>query len=284
MTSHVPFGDSKPGGALFLLPREIRDEVYRLVVRGSYLDTKCLYRYSGKASEPQQGVRPDFAILRVSKSISREATEILYSESVFRFLITCGVSGRRILMPDLGRIKRLAPMIQNVVLDVDRFLVPDNVYELNMGVAVQNFGGLEIRRRSLLVRILGSSKFFSRGQGLPRVCEHLKAFVGFRATTLEALPADWFLLVYPFTRPGVDVAEQARKIRRFQTRIVQTLAEHLEPVLGPASSGFRFDTGNVHIPDSNVSRLGDTSLISYLEFQSNKDSVENQVVKEDQVQ
>ena len=283
MTSRVPLGDSKHGGALFLLPREIRDEVYRLLVRGSYLDTTCLYRYSDKAFEPQQGVRPDFAILRVSKSISREATEILYSESVFRFVITSWISRESILTPDLDRIKRLAPMIQNVVLDVDRFIVPDEVYELNMGVAVQNFGGLGIRRRSLLVRALGSSKFVSKGMGLPIVCEHLKAFVGFRATTFEALPANWMLRQYSLDRPGIDDAGKARKIRRFQTQIFQTVAKNLEPVLGPAISGFRFDTGKVHIPDSYLSRLGDTSLIGYLEFPSNKHWVENQVVKEDQM-
>ena len=283
MTSRVPLGDSKHGGALFLLPREIRDEIYRFLVRGSYLDTTCLYRYSDGAFEPQRGVRPDFAILRVSKSISREATEILYSESVFRFVITVGVTGERISRPDLGRIKRLAPMIQHVVLDTDRLVMPDTVFDLNMGVAVQIFGGLDIRRRSLLVRVLSCSKFFSRGMGLPIVCEHLKAFVGFRATTLEAVPANWLLQKYSFNRPGRDDAEKARKIRMFQTRIVQTVAEDLEPVLGPAVSGFRFDTGYVHIPDSYLSRLGDTSLIGYLEFPSNKHSVENQVVKEDQM-
>ena len=283
MTSHVKLGDSKHGGALFLLPREIRDEIYRLLVKGSYLDTGCFYRCARKDSYPRTDIRPDFAILQVSKSIGREATEILYSESVFRFIIKTGFHEEHILSLDLDRMKRLAPMIQNVILDVRSFSVPDTFYEINMPVAVQSFGGLDITRRSLLVRMLSCSQLWFAGGGLPRICQPLKAFVGFRAATLEVVPASWLLPVLPINSSSTDDAKNGRETREIMARIAQAVAEELEPVLGPATSGFRSDAGNVPLPGPNLSRLRATNLVGYLEFPSNKNLVEDQVTKEDQV-
>ena len=283
MASYVSLGDPKHGGALFLLPREIRDEIYRLLVKGHYLDTGCFYQYSGKEIDARSDFRPDFAILQLSKSIGREATEILYLESVFRFVITTRLCEEHILIPDLDRMKRLAPMIQNVILDVRKFDMPDPFYEKNMGIAVQNFGGLDIRRRSLLVRMLGCSKFWAKAKGLPRVCQQLKVFVGFRAATLEVWPEEWFVSRPPDNSSTIGALFE-RKTRKIVIRIAQALAEELEPVLGPAVIGSRVDAGNVYLPGLNLSRLGNPSLIWYLEFHSNKHLVENQVAKEDQVQ
>ena len=279
MTSHVPLGDPKHGGALFLLPREIRDEIYRLLVKGSYRDTECFYRYSGKGGWGLKVVRPDFAVLQVSKSVGREATEILYSESVFRFVVTTWFYPGKLLSPDPNRMKRLAPMIQNVILDVRHFDPPDTFSETNMGMAVQNFGGLDITRRSLLVRMFHCSEPWLENQRLPRICQHLKAFVGFRAVTLEMWPADQWPSLSPNNSNPVH-AKRAIEIREIVAQISQMVAEELEPVWGPTLSDVRFDTGNAPHP-GKFSRLG---LIGYLEFGSNKHSVENQVAKEDQVQ
>lgn len=277
MTSHVPLGDSKHGGALFLLPREIRDEIYRLLVKGSYIDTGCFYRYVYAHTEAPL----DFAVLQLSKSVGREATEILYSESVFRFVISEMSFGEHILPADLDRMKRLAPMIQNVILDV-RFKKQNTFYEMNMGIAVQNFGGLAIMRRSLLFRILVGSTSYTKGKGLPRICQQLKAFVGFRAATLEVLPVESLLRIL-LDCPSTYGAIFCRRIRKNVARIAQAVAEELERVLGPAVSGFRFDAGNMPLLRFNFSKVYDPTLISYLEFHSNKHTVDNQVVKEDQV-
>ena len=282
MTSHVPLGDSQRGGALFLLPREIRDEIYRLLVKGSYLDTKCFYRWSGKDSRRRTRVRPKFAILQLSKSIGREATEILYSESIFRFVITTDFGVGKLLSPDFDRMKRLAPMIQNVVLDVRQYDVPDTWYETNMGMVVQSFGGLAIPRRSLLVRMLGCSQCWLGCNRLPRVCQQLKAFVGFRATTLEMWPVERLLSGPPKCSNPVR-EKRDRETRSIVARIAQALAEELEPVLGPAISGSKCDGGNVPLRCLDLSNLRDPSLIGYLKFHSNKHLVQNQAVKEDQV-
>ena len=286
MTSHVPLGDPKCGGALFLLPREIRNEIYRLLVKGHYLDTALFWQFSGPGVDPRSDVRPDFAILHVSKIVGREATEILYAESVFRFIITCRSNYEKethMLSPDLDRMERLAPMIQNVTLDDYSFEMPNEFYFANISIAVQNFGGLKIRRRSLLIRMLGCSEYDSKGTIFPYLFHHLMAFIGFRATTLEVLHARWLLYFPAFTSPSPDEAKNGRKIRKKVAGIVQAAVEVLEPVLGPAASGFKFDVGGGPVASWNLSRLGDTSLIGYLEFRPNKHLVESQVAKEDEV-
>ena len=69
------------------LPREIRDEVYRLLVRGDYI----------AAGQPPLGQRKpknyrttattglELVVLRVSRSINKECMDIFYSESTFHF-------------------------------------------------------------------------------------------------------------------------------------------------------------------------------------------------------
>ena len=285
MTSHVPLGDPKHGGALFLFPREIRDEIYRLLVKGSYLDIGCFNRIL----YPRTDVRPDFAILQVSKSIGREATEILYSESVFRFVLTTRTYGENILNPDLDRIKRLAPMIPNVIFDVynssmrDRILGTGDLWHaMNMAILAQDFGGLDIRRRSLLVRLLDCSKYGDGATRVSPVYQRLKAFVGFRAATVEVLPLESFLKPPPDSPSTID-AITCTKIKQRVTWITQTVAKELEPLLGPAVSGFRFDAGCSPLLGHNNLRARDPSLVGYLEFHPNKHTVDNQVVKEDQV-
>ena len=282
MTSHGLLGDPKHGGALFLLPREIRDNIYRLLVKGNYLDTGCFCHHSNEDLYARTDVRPDFAILQLSKSIGREATDILYSESVFRLVITTWSLGKHIFSPDLDRMKRLAPIIQNVILDLRTYSKTLTFYETNMGIAIQNFGGLAIRRRSLLVRMLGSSEHWITGKGLPRICQQLNAFVGFRIATVEILPVE-SLLRPPLDNSSTYEVMMCRRIRKDVARIAKVVAEELEPVLGPAVSGFRFDAGDVPLLGLGCPRVLNTSLIGYLEFHSNKHSVENQVVKGDQV-
>ena len=175
MTCHVPLGDPKHGGAPFLLPREIRDEIYLHLVKGNHLDTEIFYRYSGKDRYGRTVVRPDFA----------------YSESVLKFVTTTLGSRGHLLRPDFYRMKRLAPTIQNVVLDVRHYDLPNPVYETTMGMMVQDFGGLDITHRSPLIRMFGCSKLWvchkrlitrlSTSQGIRRLSRCCSRNVGYRA-------------------------------------------------------------------------------------------------------
>ena len=77
-----------PGGIFFSLPQEIRDEIYRYLVKGHYL----FYQSPGDwtSTIPKAVLKtsidsPSFTIFQVSKATYHEATLIFYSESIFRY-------------------------------------------------------------------------------------------------------------------------------------------------------------------------------------------------------
>ena len=61
------------------LPREIRDEIYRLLVKGDHIAAGQLKRCKTKRTSLK------LAVLRVSKLINEEAMDVFYSESTFHF-------------------------------------------------------------------------------------------------------------------------------------------------------------------------------------------------------
>lgn len=75
-------------GILFKLPREVRDKIYRYLVKGTYViavppsQTSTANFYA--ASDLGFSVHgPDLGILRVSKALSHETIELLFAESIF---------------------------------------------------------------------------------------------------------------------------------------------------------------------------------------------------------
>ena len=90
----------KQGGLLFNLPRELRDEIYRYLVKGNYVlnePPKLLFEVA-----PVSRVRPHLNVLLVSKPIRNEAMAVLYSESRFRIYIN--------FVPDeISRLSSLEP-------------------------------------------------------------------------------------------------------------------------------------------------------------------------------
>lgn len=98
MPNHINEPTPKPLGDLSLLPRELRDEIYRHVFSKMY---KAFYSYSvvkpayydetrnhpllliDRDREGRTGF--DLAILCVQKAIMKEAMQLLYSQATFRF-------------------------------------------------------------------------------------------------------------------------------------------------------------------------------------------------------
>lgn len=92
---------SDPCGDLSKLPRELRDEIYRNLLVEIYdviepLELNTFGRFEvSKAQEAKSDHHKThriqdvigFPILRASQQISREATEILYNESTFRYQV-----------------------------------------------------------------------------------------------------------------------------------------------------------------------------------------------------
>ena len=72
-------GNNPSLGTLVILPREIRDEIYRHLFKGHYF----LYDGSGRMRSRTQ--TPDLALFSVSKATYDEGSSMLYSESVFQF-------------------------------------------------------------------------------------------------------------------------------------------------------------------------------------------------------
>ena len=68
-----------PQKGFLSLPREIRDEIYRLLVKGDHIAAGQSKRCKTKRTSPK------LAVLQVSKLINEEAMDVFYSESTFHF-------------------------------------------------------------------------------------------------------------------------------------------------------------------------------------------------------
>lgn len=317
-TCYIPKGDPNHGCPLFRLPREIRDEIYRLLVKGRYLAHKPITQHdhsrhkcpniksSDSESSNSEPSVCDFSnresdvdtkdglylsVLRVSKDISREAQEILYSESRFRFFINIHYVFARKDDDVIGRfhrLKRVASVMKNVDLDVcgwsmetvDWFQPDARILERNAG-AIDLFGGTDIKRQELHIRILGCGSRVLKGTSLSAICQRLKVLFGFRVATVEVMLARGLLVGPAYLR--FDKTNPSSDARDLVYRITQAVTEQLEPAFGPAIFSFKSDANNVHILERNLCCPSETSLIGFLEFHPGKRSVQKFATEEDRL-
>ena len=173
---------NSPGlGTLATLPREVRDEIYRSLVKASYLFDKFgVFERSADTS--------GFAIFQVSKAVNHEANSIFYSESAFFFYLNRGLP--RIILPSAPLTNRMMLVVVNID---ESYCFEDSssswrqrIHD-NLKTTVDRFSGLSVLRNTLLIRLnltspdldcLLSDHFFER----------LKACVGFRTVLLVAEP------------------------------------------------------------------------------------------------
>ena len=102
---------TRQGGMLLSLPRELRDMIYRHVVKRTYvLYSQPRLIWIGNR---QSYLSPNLGILRVSKTISGEAIAVLYAESTFRIYLHFEQDQAR----QLSSIPALERMM-NIELDV----------------------------------------------------------------------------------------------------------------------------------------------------------------------
>ena len=280
-TSHAPPGDSKYGGTLFRLPREIRDKIYRLLVKGCYQTTKPCF--SGNRTDVGKDDRPDLSILRVSKTVGSEAMEILYSESVFNLVMASDVFFGRLVDKNPDRLKRIAPMINHAILFFCGWSMAnaDSKLETSM-IDMSNFFGGVIKRQSLRVRILACYRYLLEGTVLIRFCQRLKAFVGFRTVSVEVLSPQQMLRgpsYYELDDPEID-----RDMCDVVSRLTLALAEQLEPAFGPAVSGFKPVASNVPFQSDFLSSHDEEISAIFLEFHPDEHLVERDVVEDSGMQ
>ncbi|CAD6568542.1 MAG: hypothetical protein ASARMPRED_001855 [Alectoria sarmentosa] len=145
----------KQGGMLFNLPRELRDEIYRYLVQGTYLvggqpdrkskDTHSEERY---LKTVENSLYLD--VLRVSKVISDEAMAVLYSESIFR--IDVHFKNDNAMLPlERESVDRMMNIELNVTVSMQ---VLFELYGLSLGRAIQRIFGyiLDCIKRTNTIR------------------------------------------------------------------------------------------------------------------------------------
>lgn len=245
-------GDSKHGGALFTLPREIRDEIYRLLVKGSYLvfaPSEAEHGGSVSVTHPQTYANPDLVILLISQAISREAQDLLYSESVFRYSVD--FYAFEIPKPPIQAMSR----IQNLKISIGhlmpgsvsyhRYQTDDPTYRPHMAAiceaTIGNFTGVQILRNTFHIRLYGSKS--SVIEPLANyIFPKLNELNGFRAILVEVYLGDDCDMFK--RREQSENMGSNEEITADIERVKDAIKDAMEPTLGPATtSNTCFNTG-----------------------------------------
>lgn len=242
----TPLGDSKHGGALFTLPREIRDDIYRLLVKGTYLvffPSGSIYTGIFKLVD-----KPDLVILRISQAISHEAQEVFYSESVFRYSIDFNsLDPLEIPVQTVKRMKNLKIDIREITQASFGGSYPyqDDEYSHEgrmMAVSKAFFGdfrGTETLRNTLHIRFCSSQPGTTDPLSL-YFLPKLRAFHGFRTIIVEISPLRSCKILMQ-EEQAEGMGSNGYKTAGYY-RLIQTVEEEMEATLGPATistKGFR---------------------------------------------
>ena len=247
-----------PRNMLLNLPRELRDNIYRYVVKGIYvvgtrpderLDdiwdnskprSKKRNPWSKKRISGAEMLSPNLSILRVSKTISAEAMVVLYSDSTFRIYVHVKVD----LASQLSSIPAVEHMM-NIELDVsidqryelashrngtDSFLeCSQQIWKAILGC----IGCTNIIRKSLYIRWWRSSfgvRLLTRSDSIKEIPEgmyrRLKPLTGFRTVVFQSI-------VYTMKVPDHRLVRYMALDNACDTKIIR---KYLKQVLGPADS------------------------------------------------
>ena len=217
-----PLGDSKNGGALFILPREIRDEVYRFLIKRHYTVIYAPKSASGTTYVAKITAADifDLAIFQISHAISHEVQAVLYSESTFRYIIDFSINVPR----------KFPTAVVNSMKNVEiviRGLGVHYVYEkthptykrptaLICEATIDGFTGTQTHRDVCHIRIPALR---------PDMIEPLESYI------LPKLAA-----FHGFRTLLVDITTELEHIAtaRFE-RVIEGMKDAMEPTLGPAT-------------------------------------------------
>lgn len=221
VSDHTPLGDPKNGGALFTIPREIRDEIYRFLVKRHYIafpagksPIECKCTICGTNTES-----PDLAILRVSRAIGDEAQEMVYSESLFEFL-NLDFRNATSLKPPTQVVNRMKKVLVSIkgLLPETRYSVPPGIYD----GTIDGLSGYRVVRDSCHVEF----SIYRPNDIDPvtrRILPRLATLNGFRTILVKVYLQGFFHLYVRNGRDGYEARlEQVRQIMK----------DALEPTLG----------------------------------------------------
>ena len=223
-------GDRWNGGALFTIPRELRDEIYRLVFKRQYILPE--YCNDGGFSDTNL-TKADMAILRVSRAVGYEAQELLYLESTFRVVAYFNPRIKDLKPPPqaLHRVKKVE-IVTLLPWHFSRRVVDwSSKIEEICEVILGNFTGTAIRRDSCHIQCgsLGSAYIFRL---MSHILPRLAAFNGFDTILMEASIEAIYKRIERQELYGRG--RTLRKLTRHFEGFNQVVKDGMEPTLGPA--------------------------------------------------
>lgn len=247
-----------PYGDLSIFPREIRDEIYRLVLPQTYIAyySSSIVRpvcYDTPNGFSQRWTGSDLSIIRLSKAISDEAMSVMYLKGTFRFH-----SGVGSAYPEAVAQRPNADM-KNRMTNVDVFYNTefdpeiDLVTGFTMGFRtldcycsakagpLEFFQGDTISRKSILLELglYEHSSYAARMTKSP-LFRALKKLTGFETVTLK------LYAVAPYYCPPkgttqtteqewYDAGESEKLYAGFED-LLSAMRKELEPTLGSSSA------------------------------------------------
>ena len=230
----VPHDDS----IMVKMPRDIRDETYRYLVKGSYILYRPPYLVSTARDKAIRDggnleidhVGPNFGILLVSKAINLEAMRVLYTESIFESWLDFG-EYRPYTHHANGITAGMMKLKFNIIGLGDRShlrFFPEarsRAYLKNMEdicrTTIDHFTGTEITRNYIHIIFHPTIELESELTS-PLFCS-LENLSGFRTVRIDLLPSSFTVETYD---PQLAI--------NHNTRVMQAVRARLEPALGPA--------------------------------------------------
>ena len=226
-TKLVTLCNPQNGGALFILPRELRDKIYRLLIKDKYyVPTPHCCR-----SGPRDG--SDLTIFRVSKAINYEATETWLSESLFLFVMPLRAEVPMIPLAVFCPAKTMSRMktIKFDLLETNELLYCGGFAPMDsIDTHVAPFTEAHIERKCVTVQLqCAVSDSTIVNTTLSLIWDVLKAMTGFETLVVKIRN------VGPFISAEHLIIEHLHQIG-------QSAKEILEPALGPATKDHGFLT------------------------------------------
>ena len=270
-----------PQKGFLSLPREIRDEVYRLVVRGDYIaagqpplgqsKSKSKSKSKPKDCRTTATTSLKLAILRVSKSINQEATDIFYQESTFHFNMYHGSaegSDTTVLFASRDAIYRMMNIDIDIEMDDLEFYLDstrlDTLFALHEErrqiwiTLMRSITRGETRRKTVCVRCRSCSSDITTK--MPKWCyAGLGRLSQFRTVAVVLSPPLIDELSDQGTSHGTE--QSAEHLETLETSM-KLIKDCLRLTLGPAVAGHKHNPGHLQYastlefhPQEHLSRI-----------------------------
>ena len=220
---------NKPGlGTLNIIPQEVRDEIYRYLVKDVYgFEQSLIYQVDGIRGNKNVWGRIDsgrdlsgFTIFLVSKVVCAEAASIMYAESFFKYNLSQLATRTIGPAPALHRAMKIQ-------FDFDSFTwfyvwtgVQTDMSEYDLRGTIDELTWPGSLRNILIVRVLLKENIHIDEALSTQVLKRLNAFVGFRTVIIETGP-----MGYPLKKNYKEVYKH----------LAQLMEREMNPTMGPAT-------------------------------------------------